>query len=260
MSENLDRLTYRNSPSSMAFAVKTILLSTLFGSCFFIIIPLTAKVDKPVEQEVTLRSVPEKGFLKKDLPKVELNKQNKEIKKEVVKVEPQIDIPQIQIVSAVPVEIKLSAIESPISLSLNVDFKTNMKFKVETIKAIGKPAEKPNKGITLVKPIKQQDLTDYNRVFKAGEIDQQAIRIKGGLPIYPSGAIRRGITGKVVINCTVNKEGQVTNAYIKTATPKGYFEEACIEALKNYFYKPAVKNGRKVSVQMQINFPFELTE
>lgn len=262
MSENLDRLIYRNSPSSMAFAVKSILLSIIFGASFFIIIPLTTKVDQPVGKKLILRSVPERTFLNQEkAEKVEsANKKRREVKKEKVKTEPQIDLPEIQLVAAVPLKVKLAVIESPVSLLLNTNFKTNMKFAVEKIKVLGKPSEKLNTGIALLKLPTQKNLTDYSQIFEAGEIDQQAIRIKGAKPVYPFRARRRGITGKVVITCIINKEGQVLNPYVETATPKGYFEEYCLTALRNYLYKPAEKDGKKVSVRMRINFPFELKD
>ena len=50
--ENQQRLSYRESPGAIRFAFKSILLALLFGSLFFVLIPLTSKLVKEEEKDL----------------------------------------------------------------------------------------------------------------------------------------------------------------------------------------------------------------
>lgn len=57
-------------------------------------------------------------------------------------------------------------------------------------------------------------------------------------PVYPEGAINRGLSGTVVAILTVGPDGKVINVEIESATPKGVFERATIKALSKWTYAP----------------------
>jgi hypothetical protein len=128
----------------MKFAVRTIILSVLFGCAFFIIIPLTAKLDKPAEKNLTVRTVPEMIIRKKEEKKEVFEKEEKKIEKKK-ELKPEISMPQIAPPPAVPVNLKLNPVINDINISVNEVIKTDLNFKVEEIKTVAdKSPERPH--------------------------------------------------------------------------------------------------------------------
>ncbi len=77
-------------------------------------------------------------------------------------------------------------------------------------------------------------------------------------PKYPSVAFQRGVEGKVVINVLISESGDV----IETALIKGIsgpydFNEDCTNAVRQWKFVPAFKNGVKVKVWKIISFTFK---
>jgi len=77
-------------------------------------------------------------------------------------------------------------------------------------------------------------------------------------PKYPSVAFQRGVEGKVVINVLISESGDV----IETALIKGIsgpygFNEDCTNAVRQWKFIPAFKNGVKVKVWKTISFTFK---
>ncbi|MFW8590578.1 energy transducer TonB [Glaciecola sp. 2405UD65-10] len=66
--------------------------------------------------------------------------------------------------------------------------------------------------------------------------------------VYPRRALQRGIQGYVVIEFTVNKIGAVTNPIVVEANPQGIFEQAALDAVVKFKYKPRVINGEPTEV------------
>jgi TonB family protein len=77
-------------------------------------------------------------------------------------------------------------------------------------------------------------------------------------PKYPSVAFQRGVEGKVMINVLISESGDV----IETALIKGIsgpygFNEDCTNAVRQWKFVPAFKNGVKVKVWKTISFTFK---
>jgi protein TonB len=77
-------------------------------------------------------------------------------------------------------------------------------------------------------------------------------------PKYPSLAFQRGVEGKVVINVLISETGDV----IETALIKGIsgpygFNEDCTNAVRQWKFVPAFKDGIKVKVWKTISFTFK---
>ncbi|MEP7207405.1 MAG: TonB family protein [Casimicrobiaceae bacterium] len=80
-------------------------------------------------------------------------------------------------------------------------------------------------------------------------------RIAGEEITYPRAAIRAGITkGKVLAVLQIDETGNVTNVKITSATPPRMFDDAVLEALKTWKFKP---EGQKYSGDVEINFKLE---
>jgi len=77
-------------------------------------------------------------------------------------------------------------------------------------------------------------------------------------PVYPRRARQRSITGKVIIICTVNTDGSVTDPIVTESYPKGIFDKCACTALKYWTFRPARHQGRPVASRITVPFRFEL--
>ena len=78
--------------------------------------------------------------------------------------------------------------------------------------------------------------------------------LRGAAPVYPAIAKARSITGLVVVQCTVGKDGKVSNLQFISGPP--VFKDAAFEAVKQYQFKPAKLNGQPIeqATQVRLNF------
>lgn len=76
--------------------------------------------------------------------------------------------------------------------------------------------------------------------------------------VYPELAKRVGIEGRVVVQFTVDKEGNVVNPTVIRSIGGGCDEEA-VRAVSMAKFKPGKQRGRPVSVQYSIPVSFTLT-
>ena len=84
------------------------------------------------------------------------------------------------------------------------------------------------------------------------------VELKQVRPIYPDLAKRAGIEGIVIIEAVIDKSGDVIDARILRGIPKSGCDEAAIEAVLQWKYKPATLNGTPVDVFMTVTVTFEL--
>src|SRR5690606_31847285 len=57
-------------------------------------------------------------------------------------------------------------------------------------------------------------------------------------PDYPFKALRAGTEGQVVLAFTITTEGNVTDAEVLQAQPRGVFESAALSAVSQWRYRP----------------------
>jgi len=82
--------------------------------------------------------------------------------------------------------------------------------------------------------------------------------VKQVKPTYPDLALRAGLEGNVIVKVWVDKEGKVRKVVVlKSDAP--IFEEAALEAARQYVFTPAVMQKGPVSVWVSIPFRFRLT-
>lgn len=67
--------------------------------------------------------------------------------------------------------------------------------------------------------------------------------------VYPRRALQRGIEGYVVVGFTVTKQGTVRDPYVIEAEPENIFDQAAMDAVLKFKYKPRVVNGEPVEVE-----------
>jgi TonB family protein len=82
-------------------------------------------------------------------------------------------------------------------------------------------------------------------------------RIGGQDPEYPAYAKDNRIQGRVIIAITITKDGQPTDLQV-IGGPKE-LQQAALNAVKTWRYKPYLLNGEPVEVKTQVNLDFHLT-
>jgi len=77
-------------------------------------------------------------------------------------------------------------------------------------------------------------------------------------PKYPSYALSRGVGGKVILNVLIDEKGDVIEVALLRGIKGPYgFDEECENAIKQWKFVPAFKDGIKVKVWKTISFTFQ---
>jgi protein TonB len=74
-------------------------------------------------------------------------------------------------------------------------------------------------------------------------------------PDYPSELRRDGISGVVMVSCTIDEQGNVVGLTIEKSS-NAAFEQPAIAALKKWKFKPAKQDGAPVAVKVTIPMKF----
>ncbi|MCM3871334.1 MAG: energy transducer TonB [Pyrinomonadaceae bacterium] len=99
--------------------------------------------------------------------------------------------------------------------------------------------------------------TDYNRIFSGKDVSSKARVLSKPEPQYTEEARKNQITGTVVLRAVFTSGGQVTNIRSVSGLPFGLTERA-IAAARQIKFSPAMKDGRPVSMYIQLEYNFNL--
>ena len=95
------------------------------------------------------------------------------------------------------------------------------------------------------------------RVYTGKDVTTKVRLLKKPEPTYSEKAKSELITGTIVLKCIFAADGTVTNIYVISGLPYGLTEKA-IEAARKIKFIPATKDGRNVSMWMQLEYNFNL--
>jgi TonB family protein len=79
-------------------------------------------------------------------------------------------------------------------------------------------------------------------------------------PVFPITARERGMTGWVDLQFTVGTDGSVSDLTITGAQPAGLFEQAAKDAVKNWRYRPIMRDGQAVAQLARLRLKFALNK
>ena len=79
-------------------------------------------------------------------------------------------------------------------------------------------------------------------------------------PGYPFEAEQKGIEGKVTVQFVVTKEGAVRDPIILESSPADVFDQAAMETVTQYTFKPGTKGGKAVDAIVRLPIAFQLSE
>jgi periplasmic protein TonB len=78
-------------------------------------------------------------------------------------------------------------------------------------------------------------------------------------PVYPYEMRRDGVSGIVNVNCLIDEKGNVQDPKVEKATNTQFVQPA-LDALKQWKFKPAKRDGAVVSIRVNIPIRFSLEE
>jgi TonB family protein len=96
-----------------------------------------------------------------------------------------------------------------------------------------------------------------NHAYIGKEVDTKVIISKKPRPKYTKAARANKVEGTVVLKVVFSSTGEVNNIHTVTGLPFGLTERA-IEAAHKIKFKPAIKDGRPVSMWVQLEYNFNL--
>jgi protein TonB len=104
-----------------------------------------------------------------------------------------------------------------------------------------------NSGANLAKPTLAQ--------IKISQGVSQGLLIKSVQPKYPAEALASHAQGVVLIEATIDKEGNVVHP--KVVSGNSVLAKAALEAVRQWRYKPYYLNSEPVEIQTQIKVNFK---
>ena len=87
---------------------------------------------------------------------------------------------------------------------------------------------------------------------------QQLQRTRYVAPEYPDRALTDRISGSVTVQYIVDKQGRTRDVKVVESAPKGVFDDAAIEAIQRWRYRPLQYDGQPVEVPVRTRIRFEL--
>ena len=98
----------------------------------------------------------------------------------------------------------------------------------------------------------------------AGIVDHPPVRVGGHIqpprkirhvdPAYPELARRAGVTGMVILECVIDREGRIRSVGVLRGHP--LLDAAATEAVRQWTYRPTLLNGVPVEIVMTVTVRF----
>ena len=103
----------------------------------------------------------------------------------------------------------------------------------------------------------QATTTVDKKVYKNSEVTIRARVLRKDEPSYTTEARNNLVTGTVVVRCVFGADGRVRAIHVIKGLPDGLTERA-IEVARQIKFIPAMKDGKPVSMWMQLEYNFNL--
>jgi protein TonB len=83
------------------------------------------------------------------------------------------------------------------------------------------------------------------------------VKISSVDPTYPEVARKARIAGIVIVECTINKNGDVTDVRVLKPLPFG-LDQAAVDAVRRWKFRPGTLNGQPVDGLYNLTVNFKL--
>ena len=101
--------------------------------------------------------------------------------------------------------------------------------------------------------------TSYEDAKTLDEVDVQPRVVRALPPSYPAAAKEQGLNGRVVLRFVVDIDGWACEPEVISAEPEGIFEQAALDAVAEYRFKPAEKDGKPVNCIVRMPVVFQIS-
>jgi TonB family protein len=101
------------------------------------------------------------------------------------------------------------------------------------------------------------DDTDSTPIY-IKDVDDPPRVTRTYIPVYPIKAVVEGIEGRVVLKFVVGREGYANEPVVVSAEPEGIFEESALDAVTEYRFIPARKDGKCVDCIVRLPVVYKL--
>ncbi|HEC15458.1 MAG TPA: energy transducer TonB [Sedimenticola sp.] len=91
-------------------------------------------------------------------------------------------------------------------------------------------------------------------------VDRDFMPVSRTPPRYPYRAAQRGIEGWVKLSFRITETGAVQDAVVLESQPSGVFDQAAVQAIYKWKFKPRIQDGRPVSVKAVQVLDFRLNQ
>jgi TonB family protein len=99
-----------------------------------------------------------------------------------------------------------------------------------------------------------QELAEYD----ASDVDYPP-KLVSQMPIkYPPDARREQVEGRVIISALITIEGKADKMVAVESEPEGVFDEAAFNSLRQWQFRPGIRDGRLVNTRIKIPLSFKL--
>ena len=106
------------------------------------------------------------------------------------------------------------------------------------------------------------DLSQFQPGESAVQIAENPMPLSRVNPRYPRKALRRGLEGEVVLEFTVDANGDVVKDSIRviSATPEGVFDRTSMRALSRWRFQPRKQGGQAIPFRARQTLVFKLAQ
>lgn len=88
---------------------------------------------------------------------------------------------------------------------------------------------------------------------------ENPVPVRTVAPEYPRELRSQGVSGLVMVKCTIDEQGNVADTEIAKSSNE-QFDKFALAALKKWKFKPARQDGNAISVQVTIPIKFVVEE
>ena len=102
-------------------------------------------------------------------------------------------------------------------------------------------------------------MEELEMIFELSEVDRIPQPIYRVAPVFPYEMKQAGISGAVTLLFICDSQGRVKQVRIRSSSHRE-FDQAAINAVRQWKFEPGMKDGQPVNVRMLIPFRFTVTE
>jgi protein TonB len=105
----------------------------------------------------------------------------------------------------------------------------------------------------VVAPPSEESMPSFGDYVYVEELPEAVQRVA---PVYPDLAREAGVDGTVLVQALVDKSGKVRDVKVQKSIPM--LDQAAIDAVKKWVFKPALSNNKPVAVWVAVPVKFSL--